>query len=111
MYLIRAEAILNGATAGVTALVDYNKIRTNRGLAAAASVSLQDIYNERRLELCFEGNQLWDLSRTGRGLDRDEAETQIAGDVDISFPEYRWAMPIPYYEMDANTNMVQNPGY
>lgn len=109
MYLIRAEAVLNGASG--TALNDFNAIITNRGLAAATTVSLVDIYDERRRELCFEGNQMWDLSRTGRGLDRDETETHISGDVDIPFPDYRWAMPIPYYEMDANTNMVQNPGY
>lgn len=109
MYLIRAEAILNGASG--TAINDFNAIRTNRGLAAAGTVSLADIYDERRRELCFEGNQMWDLSRTGRDLDRDEAETSISGDIDISFPDYRWAMPIPFYEMDANPNMVQNPGY
>ncbi len=112
MYLIRAEALLNGASvSGVTALADYNAIRTNRGLAAATTVNLSNIYDERRRELCFEGNQLWDLSRTGRSLDRDEAETQISGDVDIPFPDYRWAMPIPFYELDANSNMEQNPGY
>lgn len=109
MYLIRAEAVLNGASGN--ALNDYNAIRSNRGLAAATTVTLNNIYDERRRELCFEGNQLWDLSRTGRGLDRDEAETNIAGDIDIPFPDYRWAMPIDAFEMDNNSNMVQNPGY
>ncbi len=112
MYLIRAEAILNGASvAGTTALDDYNMIRTNRGLAAEIEVTLQDIYDERRRELCFEGNAMADLKRTGRGLDRDEAETLVTGDVDIPFPDYRWAMPIPQFEIDANPNMVQNEGY
>ena len=87
MYLIRAEAALNGAAG--TAINDYNAVRTNRGLAAAAAVTLSDVYNERRRELCFEGNQLWDLSRTGRSLDRDPAETNIAGDIDIPFPDYK----------------------
>lgn len=109
MYLIRAEAVLHGAAGN--ALNDFNAVRTNRGLAAATTVSLNDVYNERRRELCFEGNQLWDLSRTGRGLDRDESETNIAGDIDIPFPDYRWAMPIDIFEMDNNPNMVQNPGY
>lgn len=109
MYLIRAEAALNGAAG--TAVNDYNAVRTNRGLAAVAAVTLSDIYDERRRELCFEGNQLWDLSRTGRGLVRDPAETNIAGDIDIPFPDYRWAMPIDAFEMDNNPNMVQNPGY
>ncbi|NLM93851.1 MAG: RagB/SusD family nutrient uptake outer membrane protein [Bacteroidales bacterium] len=112
MYLIRAEAALNGA-GGYNALADYNAIRSNRGLTDAASVSLQDIYNERRRELCFEGNQLWDLSRTGRGLDRDENEILITEtfNIDIPFPDHRWAMPIPLNEILVNSNIVQNPGY
>ena len=110
MYLIRAEASLNGAS-GYDALADYNAVRTNRGLTAATSVDLQDIYNERRRELCFEGNQLWDLSRTGRGLNRDENEIKITetDNIDIAFPGNKWAMPIPTREIDVNTNLEQNP--
>lgn len=109
MYLIRVEASLNGAT-GYSVATDYSAIRTNRGLTGGTP-NLTALYNERRRELCFEGNQLWDLSRTGRGLERDNSEIVIVGDVDISFPDYRWAMPIPAVEMDANPNMVQNPNY
>ena len=112
MYLIRAEALLNGATvAGESALDDYNDIRTNRGLGIAGAVILDDIYLERRLELCFEGNLMWDLSRTGRGLDRENEDGKISGDINISFPDYRWALPIPTVEMQANDFMVQNPEY
>jgi hypothetical protein len=112
MYLIRAEATLNGAS-GYDALKDYNSIRTNRGLDTAKSVNLQNIYNERRRELCFEGNQLWDLSRTKRGLDRDDNEINITetGNIDIDFPEYRWAMPLPLNEVTVNENLEQNEGY
>jgi hypothetical protein len=115
MYLIRAEACLNGAAPN-TALADYNMIRTHRGLAAAGSVSLQNIYEERRRELCFEGNELFDLSRTGRSLDRTDYDG--ASNEDIPFvvggtaaQNYLWALPIPSGEIDANNNMEQNPGY
>ncbi len=115
IYLIRAEACLNGATPN-TALDDYNMIRTHRGLGNAATVTLQDIYNERRRELCFEGNELFDLSRTGRSLDRTDYDG--ASNEDIPFvpggsaiQNYLWALPIPLGEMDANENMEQNPGY
>ena len=110
MYLIRAEAIYEGASiSGVSAAADINMIRTNRGLAAVNSVSLNDIYAERQKELCFEGHQLFDLARTKRALTR----TDYGGAVnkDIPFPDYRWAMPIPKAELDANENMVQNDGY
>ena len=103
------EAVLNGAAGD--ALADYNMIRTNRGLPLAGSVTLADIYLERRLELCFEGNLLWDLSRTERSLDRDNEDGKISGDIDISFPDYRWVLPIPTVEIQANDNMVQNPEY
>ena len=88
-------------------------IRTNRGLTAAGAVTLADIYLERRLELCFEGNLLYDLSRTGRSLDRDneDGKITIAGNVDVAFPDYKWALPIPTVEMLANENMEQNPEY
>ena len=110
MYLIRAEATLNGVS-GYDALSDYNEIRTHRGLQGATGVSLQDIYDERRRELCFEGNQLWDLSRTGRDLDRDENEIQISemDNIDIAFPDYRWALPIPQRETEVNPNLEPNP--
>jgi starch-binding outer membrane protein, SusD/RagB family len=117
MYLIRAEAILNGASIpGVTALSDFNDIRVNRGLVAAATVDLTEIYKERRRELCFEGNELFDLARTERSLVR----TDFTGlsNKDIPFAaggtaatNYLWAMPIPQAEKDANVNMEQNPGY
>ncbi len=112
MYLIRAEAALNGAD-GYNALKDYNAIRTKRGLSQATAVTLQDVYNERRRELCFEGNQLWDLSRTGRSLDRRDSEILITEtqNIDIPFPDYRWAMPLPLNEMIKNPNLIQNPGY
>jgi hypothetical protein len=110
MYLIRAEALLKGAAiGGVTALDDYNAIRTHRGLAVAASVDVQTIYEERRRELNFEGNELFDLGRTERGLVRNDFDGTV--NKDIPFPDYRWAMAIPQTEIDANVNMQQNDGY
>jgi len=117
MYLIRAEALLNGAAiSGVTALADFNAIRTNRGLTDAVTVDLTEIYKERRRELCFEGNELFDLARTQRslvrvdytGLSNKDITFVAGGSAEVN---YLWAMPIPQAEMDANVNMVQNPGY
>jgi starch-binding outer membrane protein, SusD/RagB family len=110
MYLIRAEALLHGATInGVQAADDYNAIREPLGLDAATSVTLNDIYDERRRELCFEGHQLFDLARTKRALTRTDYDGSI--NKDVPFPDYKWAMPIIQGELDANKNMVQNEGY
>ena len=110
MYLIRAEAILNGASiSGATAIGDVNMIRSNRGATALGDVTLTVLYQERRRELCYEGHELFDLARTQRGLVRVDYDGAV--NQNIPFPDYRWAMPIPQFEIDANENMEQNPGY
>ena len=112
MYLIRAEAILNGASvSGATAHDDLNMIRANRGasLLDAGNTTLNSVYLERRMELCYEGHELFDLARTGRSLVRVDYGGSV--NQNIPFPDYRWAMPIPQGEMDANANMEQNPEY
>jgi len=117
MYLIRAEALLNGASvSGATALDDYNELREHRNLSDVTTVTLQDIYNERRRELCFEGNELFDLARTQRSLVRNDYSGLDHKDIPFvqggtAGENYLWAMPIPQQEIDANENMVQNPGY
>jgi starch-binding outer membrane protein, SusD/RagB family len=110
MYLIRAEALLHDATkSGVTAVDDYNAIREPLGLNAVSSVTLNDIYDERRRELCFEGHQLFDLARTKRSLSRTDFDGAV--NKDVPFPDYKWAMPIIQGELDANENCIQNEGY
>ncbi|MCY1722194.1 RagB/SusD family nutrient uptake outer membrane protein [Prolixibacteraceae bacterium Z1-6] len=110
MYLIRAEAVLKGAViSGVSSVRDYNMIRTNRGLSEVASVSVQDIYDERRRELCFEGHELFDLARTKRGLVRNDYSGTV--NQNVPFPDYKWAAPIPLGETDANPNIIQNSDY
>lgn len=111
MYLTRAEAIKNGATvSGVTALDDINKIRNNRGATPyTGDVTLEEVWKERRIELNFEGHHLFDLARTGRSLSRTDFDGAV--NKDIPFPDYRWALPIPQQELDANPNMEQNPEY
>lgn len=109
MYLMRCEAIYNGASiTGASALSDFNMIRTNRGLAArTAALQLVDISNERRRELCFEGHNFFDLARRGESCIRVDY-TANTNQV-VPFPGNAWAVPIPKGEIDANENMVQNP--
>ena len=109
MYLIRAEATLEGASTGVTAADDLNAIRSQRNASDLSNPTLTDVYEERRRELCYEGHELFDLKRTGRDLERVDFEG--AQNQNIPYPDYRWALPIPIAELDANANMVQNPGY
>lgn len=110
MYLNRAEALYNGATiSGATALSDLNAITSRRGASAISSPDANVIFNERRKELAFEGHIFCDYARTKRSLVRTDYDGATLKD--ISFPNYRWALPIPRSETDANPNMVQNENY
>jgi hypothetical protein len=57
------------------------------------------IARERRVELAFEGHYFHDLLRLRRPVQ------------DIPWAADRLRLPIPQRELDANPNLVQNPGY
>lgn len=101
MYLIRAEANLRlGGVpiGGVTPTEDLTTIRNRVGLAPVIA-TLPVILNERAHELAFEGFFLHDAKRT---------ETNIGN---IPWNDNKLVFPIPQRELDANPNLVQNPGY
>ena len=109
-YLIRAEAIVNGASvSGVSASSDLNAVTSARG-AGEVSPSVASILQERRKELAFEGHGFFDLARTKTSLRRTDYQGP-SNTQNIEFPSYRWALPIPTREINANPNMVQNEGY
>lgn len=61
-----ADVLLMAAELGSTnALKYYNDVHTRAGLVARASVTLDDILQERRFEFAFEGLRYWDLLRQG----------------------------------------------
>ena len=106
MYLISAEAAVNGA--GSTALADLNAIRANRGASQLTSVPTKnDVALERRLELNFEGHLWFDLDRTGGSISYSDANITR----NISAGDKLWALPIPKSQVDINENLKQNPGY
>lgn len=62
VYLVYAEAsLLSGDNA--TALEYVNKVRSRAGAAELASVKIEDIWKERRLELAGEGDRWYDFVR------------------------------------------------
>ena len=97
-YLLEAEA-LGGTGARAQALLDA--VRARVGLPSVP-VSMQAIWDERRLELAGEGHRWMDLVRTGR------AATVLAPrGFQANKNEY---FPIPLRELE-NTKIVQNPAY
>ncbi|MAM19986.1 MAG: RagB/SusD family nutrient uptake outer membrane protein [Gramella sp.] len=65
VYLNYAEAILgnNGSTSDATALMYVNALRERAGLAPKTSLTFEDIFHERRVELCMEGQFWYDMVR------------------------------------------------
>lgn len=100
-YLMEAEALVESGGNITRAGSLLNAVRDRVGLEPVAA-TLENIYNERRLELSTEGHRWFDLVRTGR------AETVLAGTGFIA--DKNEVLPIPLQELN-NTKLVQNPGY
>jgi hypothetical protein len=113
MYLIRAEAYSRNGQP-LLALADLNSVRSARNAVIGAETGaalLNAIFVERRKELFMEGHRFFDLKRTTRTIER---AYEISGEpyVDELDPNAReWNLPIPQSEIDANKEIVQNPGY
>ncbi|MFZ4454950.1 MAG: RagB/SusD family nutrient uptake outer membrane protein [Bacteroidales bacterium] len=112
ILLLKAEAYLGkNDNASATALV--NTIRTRAKLTSLASVTIDDILSERRLELAFEGQRWFDLVRTDKvksvmntlnQRDSGRLPMDLVNDNNI-------LMPIPQPQIDKNPSMNQNIGY
>lgn len=118
MYLIRAEAYAEMGDKDAEALADLNTLRTARiegysDVYLTGSDLKDAIWNERSMEMAFEGHRFFDLKRKGLGFTRVPQENTVPGPnaLSISSDNYRWSWPIPQAELRGNTNMVQNPGY
>lgn len=100
-YLMEAEALAQGAGDLARAAALLNAVRSRVGLGPIAA-TLDNIYNERRLELATEGHRWYDLIRTGRAA-------AILGPLGFKANKNE-RLPIPLPELN-NTKLVQNPGY
>jgi len=67
------------------------------------SVTLQNIWDERRAELALEEDRFFDLVRTG------QATTVLSG-LGFKSPKNN-VYPIPSAQMQLNTTLTQNPNY
>jgi hypothetical protein len=101
VLLMAAEAHYQNGNSG-SAQNYLNQVRSRVGLTAINISSVQDIWNERRLELSCEGHRFFDLVRTG------QATSSISG-----FQANKHELfPIPQIEIDlAGGRWNQNSGY
>ncbi|MBA5793404.1 RagB/SusD family nutrient uptake outer membrane protein [Flavobacterium sp. xlx-214] len=105
------EVLLNGAEAAFhlgkldEALEFVNYIRAKRNVEAWTSITLEDLLEERRRELMFEGLRFDDLMRTKQDVPPNPVLLE-----DVAYGSYKIAFPIPLGEINAS-GMKQNSGY
>ena len=101
VLLMKAEALLRTGNAG-TGLTLVNSLRTVRGASAFASLTLDNLLDERGREFFWESLRRQDLIRFGKFLTPWQEKP-------TDDPKYL-LFPIPDNQL-GNTNLVQNPGY
>jgi len=86
------------------------------------AATMENIRNERRLELAMEGHRYWDLQRYGQNIAEQHISIQgsvkpgyqgDAPDFEISYNTAKSGLfPIPQSEIDiSNGQLQQNSGY
>ena len=118
VYLIAAES---AARVGddPDAVIFLNELATLRdpsfaGYADAGPALIADVIQERRKELAFEGDRLYDMQRCGLDINRGTNSGAASGDgISIPFPNDLRVAPIPEQEIlrNATIGSQQNPGY
>lgn len=107
VLLMYAEARVRGAAiatpTALTANDAINLVRRRAGLTDLGSVTLQQIWDERRAELALEEDRFFDLIRTGQAATALQNKGFVAGKHDV--------YPIPAAQMQLNPNLTQNNGY
>ena len=103
VLLMAAEAYLQDNEPG-QARTEFNKVRTRAGMPTVNNLTMDDIVQERKVELAFEGHRYRDLVRWGR------AQAELG---DRGFQSGKHELyPIPADEMRSNNAIENNnPGY
>jgi tetratricopeptide (TPR) repeat protein len=116
VYLIAAEADARLANY-VEASMYLNDLMAQRDpsltYTSTGAQLISDIVTERRKELAFEGDRLFDLNRLMLPVEREENAGALPAPLSIPYSDYRRIYPIPLEELQANPSLAtqQNPGY
>ncbi len=116
MTLIKAEAEQRLGNEAIS-LITLNSLRTNRDVTVGTetgSTLLDAIALLRRVELLGEGHRWFDIKRTTKTINRSECGSSgnsLSNICSVAASSNNWSFPIPFNEIKANPNLVQNPGY
>lgn len=108
VVLTYAEALLETGDAA-TALTYLNSITSNRNAQPYETATKANILLERQREFAFEGIRWDDMMRTGMDAEAYSQDEVLVNT--LTYPNVKFAFPIPVTEMDANGNMIQNESY
>jgi len=116
IYLMFAEALMAGgqSTQTLSAIRAYNAIRDRVGLDTlaedgTATLTLDMLADERRIELAFENHRLYDLIRMGKATD---VLGSFATSNSLNYSNNDLLLPIPLREINLSDGVLtQNPGY
>ena len=87
-------------------LMWLNMVPAHRDANLYETATIENFLEERREEFLFEGMYYWDILRLGNDIERTGEQP-----IEIPYGDFRLAYPIPFAELDANSNIVQNPGF
>lgn len=111
VLLMEAEALCELGRTG-EAYGPLNQVRNRAGLSDLDGLSQAElreaIRKERRIELAYEGSRWFDLIRYDNGAYAANFFNSIGK---TNFAPKFLLLPIPQKEIDANPNLIQNPGY
>lgn len=114
MVLIEAEALARQEQEAAAATVLAELMSKRDPSWNKTSVTVEDVYLQRRLELIGEGFVLHDLKRLAKGIDRTyEGSNHMPGfKLKVPAGDVRWTYQIPQKEIQENTHISdedQNP--
>jgi hypothetical protein len=112
VLLMHVEAIMAGgnSTNVQAALDSFQLVRDRAGLTdVVTNITKQELLDERRVELAYENQRLFDLIRFGEAQSVLSAFSTVNG---YSFSASDLLLPIPQREINlSNGLLTQNPGY
>lgn len=122
LLLIEAEAVLgaNASTNDPAALNAFNKVRIRAGLGSLPSITLDNILQERRVEMAIEGDYWYDLGRINRAKAKDIIANQERGTYSndtppqvytqkIPIPDNKFLFPYPTSDVAKNPKLLEAP--
>jgi len=115
VYLMYAEAVVRGGGGNVASALGYvNDIRSRADVEAIpeAEMTLEFILDERARELAWEGHRRTDLIRYNKFTGSEyiwswKGNTKGGRSTDAKYNLF----PLPESDVNANSNLTQNPNY